>query len=103
MALAGGCGLLRRGAAGGGRSGCRSLPAGLAAPPRGRMALGLAASGAALLAAAALLVDRGPGPAFRFLLGHAPGLVAFLDVLRLALLLVGVAGLVAPRHGCLLS
>src|SRR5262249_58419616 len=57
-----------------------------------------AAAGAALLAAAGLLVDGGPGTPLRFLVRDATLLVAFLDVLRLALLLAGVARLVAAWH-----
>ena len=56
------------------------------------------APGAALLAAAVLLVDGRPGPRLGFVLGDAPLLVALLDVLGLALLLVGVRRLVAARH-----
>ncbi len=52
-----------------------------------------AASGTALLAAAILLVDGGPGPTLGFLLGYATALVGFLDMLGLALLLVSIGGL----------
>jgi hypothetical protein len=45
-----------------------------------------AAARAALLAAAALLVDGRPRPALGFLLLHPALLVAFLDVLGLAFL-----------------
>ena len=47
----------------------------------------LAATGATLLAAAGLLVDRCPGAPLGFVRRDAALLVAFLDVLRLALLL----------------
>src|SRR6476620_9001868 len=43
--------------------------------------LGVLAARAALLAAAVLLVDRGPGAALGLLLGDSPLLVALLDVL----------------------
>src|SRR5690606_13465543 len=63
----------------------------------------LAASGARLVAAAGLLVDGGPGAGLRDLLGSAAFFVAFGDVFGLALLLVGIAALVALRHVMLLS
>src|SRR5262249_43776554 len=65
---------------------------------RGRIS-GLTDTGAALLAAVILLVDGGPGAALRLLFGNATLFVAFLNVLGLTLLLVGIAGFVAPRHG----
>src|SRR5690606_19815496 len=52
------------------------------------------------LAAAGFLVHRGPGAALRFLAADAAILVAFFDMFGLALLLVGIAALVASRHGC---
>src|SRR5690606_37698696 len=72
---------------------------------RGRRAL-LAVPGAALaapratwlLAAALLLVHRGPGPARRLPPGHAALLVALLDLLCLSLLLAGVLVLAATGH-----
>src|SRR5690606_31490078 len=64
--------------------------------------LGLRALGASRSAgaftAAGLLVDRRSGAGFGFLFGNAPGLVALLDVLGLALLLVGVLVFTATRH-----
>ena len=63
----------------------------------------LAASGAALLAAAILLVDGSPGPPLGFLLGRAPALVGFLDMLGLALLLVRIGGFITAGHGALLT
>src|SRR5690606_26891798 len=51
------------------------------------------------LAAAGLLVHRRPGAGLGFVLGNALGLVALLDVLGLALLLVGVFVLAASGHG----
>jgi hypothetical protein len=56
-----------------------------------------------VLAAAVILVDGGPGPAFGLLLGDATLLVALGDVIRLAILLVGVLGLVSARHAALLD
>jgi hypothetical protein len=66
------------------------------------MILLVATPGAGFLAAAAFLVDRRPGAAFGLLLGDAAVLIAFLDMFGLALLFVGVAALVAARHGILL-
>src|SRR5690606_37870091 len=57
------------------------------------------APGAGLLAAAILLVDRRPCAALGLLVRHPALFVAFLDVLGLALLLVGVGGLVSLAHG----
>src|SRR5690606_31808998 len=51
-----------------------------------------------LLAAAVLLVDGGPGPPLSSLLADALPAIALLDVLGLALLLVGVRRLVALWH-----
>ena len=51
---------------------------------------GLAAARAALLAAAGFLVHRGPGAPLGLVRGDAALLVAFLDVLGLPFLLVGV-------------
>jgi len=91
--LLGGCGTFR------GRSaGCR-LAAQVAALPGGRVVFGLAASGAALLAAVGFLVDGGPGSALGFILGDAALLVALLDMLGHSLLLVGVTRFVSPGHG----
>src|SRR5678815_3013851 len=56
------------------------------------------APGSGLLAAAILLVHRGPGDPLGGLLGFAFLLLAGLDVGGLALLLVGVAGFVAAWH-----
>jgi hypothetical protein len=61
---------------------------------------GLAVTAAAgLLAAAVDLVDGCPGAPFSFVGGEAAFLVAFLDMLSLAFLVVGVFALVAARHG----
>jgi hypothetical protein len=65
---------------------------------RGRLVLGLAAAGAALLAAAGLLVDRGPGAASRLLGPNATILVALLDMSGLALLLGGVCRFRSSGH-----
>src|SRR5690606_5999394 len=84
--------------AGGGRLLCgsgplrrRAIGRGLAAFLATLMGCGmagiLAAAGAGLLAAAIVLVDGGPGTAFGLLVAHALFLVAFLDMLGLALLL----------------
>jgi hypothetical protein len=48
------------------------------------------------------LVDGGPGPTLGLVLGNAPILVAFLYVLSLPLLLVGVFGFVSAWHRFLL-
>src|SRR2546423_650077 len=93
-----GGGLLGRGRALSGRPGRGRGAAQFAALVAGGVRLLLAPAGAGLLAAARLLVDRRPGPALRLPLGDAPALVALLDVLGLALLLVRVLGLVAPWH-----
>src|SRR5579863_10646122 len=67
------------------------------------MAGGLAAARAAgFLAAAVVLVDRGPGAALGLFLRYALVFVAFGNVVRLTLLLVGVFGFVAAGHGNLL-
>src|SRR5690606_31671783 len=60
-------------------------------------------SRAGLLAAAIVLVDGGPGAALGLLVGNAAILVAFLDMLGLALLLVGIGTLVALGHVGLLK
>src|SRR4051812_39498064 len=77
-----------------------ALAAGATFSARGLVPL-LAAPRAALLAAAGLFVDGGPGAALGLFLTDAAALVAFLDVGRLALLFSAVRGLVAARHGCL--
>jgi len=60
----------------------------------------LAAAGAAgILAAAVILVDGRPGPAFGLLVRNALILVALRDVLGLAFLLFRVLGFVSARHG----
>src|SRR5690606_29672852 len=51
------------------------------------------------VATAGLLVNRGPGAGFGLVLRHALALVTLLDMLRLALLLVGVLVFVALWHG----
>src|SRR5690606_21897575 len=53
---------------------------------------------AGILAATILFVDCGPGNPLRILLALAFLLLALLDVLGLAFLLVGIAGLVTARH-----
>src|SRR3954469_11924327 len=65
------------------------------------MRIGLAAAGAGLVAAAAFLVHGRPGAAFGLFLRHAAILIALLDMLGLALLLVSVTALVAAGHGIL--
>src|SRR5436190_22396399 len=90
-AFAGGSGLLARGAALGGTLRGSALVAALLG---GAFVLGLPAAATALLAAVVAGVDRRPGPAFGFLRGRAPFLVAFFDVLGLALLFVRVLGFV---------
>lgn len=62
----------------------------------------VAAAGTGFVAAAAFLVDSRPGTPFGFLLGDAAILVALLDMLGLAFLLVGIVGFVTFRHFCLL-
>jgi hypothetical protein len=54
------------------------------------MVLSLSTPRAGFLAAAAFLVDGGPGPALGFLVGNATILVAFFDMLCLTLLLIGI-------------
>jgi hypothetical protein len=58
------------------------------------VALRFAAAGSRLLAAARLLVDGRPGATLGFLVAGPALLVALLDMLGLALLLVRVAALV---------
>ena len=53
---------------------------------------------AGLFASTALFVDGLPGSLFRSVLGDSPVFVAFLDVLRLALLLGGVFGFRSFGH-----
>lgn len=59
----------------------------------------MATAGSGLLATTAFLVNGGPGAALGLLLGNATVFVALLDVVSLALLLVGIGGLVTLRHG----
>src|SRR5258705_9281883 len=99
-----GCGRLLCGARSRrGRPSCRCLaaarPADPAAALRGHVGVGNAATRAALVAAAGLLVDGRPCAPLGFLLADAAMLVSFLDVFGLAFLLVGVAGFIAARHG----
>jgi hypothetical protein len=54
------------------------------------MVFSFASAGAGLLAATTLLVDGGPSKTLGFFLGNATIFVAFLDVLGLAFLLVGI-------------
>jgi hypothetical protein len=65
------------------------------------MAGGVAATRAALVAAAVFLVHGRPGPALGLGFRNAARFVAFGDVVRLALLLVRVFRLVAAGHGAL--
>ncbi|KQU95994.1 hypothetical protein ASD00_19765 [Ensifer sp. Root31] len=51
-----------------------------------------------LVAATTFLVDSSPGPPLRFVLRNTAVLIAFFDMLSLALLLVGISGFVAARH-----
>src|SRR5690348_8034459 len=76
----------------------RRLAALAATATRWRFVGGLAASRAALLAAAGHGIDRGPGTTGRFFFTQATVLVALFDVLRLPLLLVGISRLVSSRH-----
>jgi hypothetical protein len=62
------------------------------------VALGLSPAGAALVAAAAFLVDGRPGPPLGLMLRHAALFVAVGDMIGLAFLLVGVFRFVAARH-----
>jgi hypothetical protein len=48
--------------------------------------------------AARFLVGGGPGAAFGLVFRHAPALIALFYMLGLALLLVGISGLVPARH-----
>jgi len=57
-----------------------------------------AATRAALLPTVGFFVHGCPGAPFGFLLRNPAVLIAFLDMLSLSLLLVGVTGLVATRH-----
>src|SRR5581483_7536841 len=100
LACAGG--LLGRARAGRGRTARRSAAADASALARGGVARRLAAARAALLAAAGLLVDRGPGAPLGLAPADAALLVAFLDVLGLALLLAGIARLIPAGHAHLL-
>src|SRR5690606_16131227 len=59
-------------------------------------------AGTGLPASAILFVDRGPGDALGIFLRAALLALALLDMRRLALLLVGVGGLVSAAHGELL-
>src|SRR5437868_5052932 len=89
----------------GGALGRRTAGGGLAAQPAalagGFVVLRLAAAGARLLAAPGLLVHRRPGARLGLVVGHAAGLVALLDVLGLAFLLVRIGRLVTAGHGAL--
>src|SRR5207302_10965633 len=91
-------GLFGRGGALRGRAGCRGRPALLSALLRRGLVHTLAAARATFLAAAGHGVDRGPGAALGFSLGGASLLVAFLDVLGLAFLFLGVLGLLSTGH-----
>src|ERR1700730_2152282 len=100
--LAGGGSISGRAGAGGSRAARRCASAQLPALARRRVVFGLAAPGPALLAAMRLLVDGRPGAPRGLPCRDSTLLVAFLDVLGLAFLLVGVARFVAARHGSLL-
>src|SRR4051812_34201791 len=97
-ASAGPCRLAGRRRAGRSRAPRRGAATQLAALARGGMAFRLAATGAALLAAAALLVDGGPGATFGFLVRHTALFVALGNVVSFAILLVGVTRLVTAWH-----
>src|SRR5262245_13706673 len=90
--------LLRRGGAGGGRPGRRGRPALLAALAAGNVGVLHPPAAPGLVTAARLLVHRGPRPPLRLLFRHAAALIPLGDVLRLALLLSRVLGLVASGH-----
>jgi hypothetical protein len=60
------------------------------------------AARAGFLAAAVLLVDRGPGAGLGFVLAAAALFIALLDMRGLALLLVGIGVLAAWGMACLL-
>src|SRR6185503_7459991 len=90
-ALAGVGGFLGGAGAGGGGAVGGGFAPELAALVGGGVVGGLAAAAApGVLAALVVLVDGGPGPALGFLPGNPALLVALLDVVGLALLLVGV-------------
>src|SRR6185312_14623085 len=65
------------------------------------MVFGFAASGAGLLAAMSLGIDRRPGAALGLLFRDATVLIAFGDMIGLAFLLIGVFRFVAAGHGSL--
>ena len=65
------------------------------------MILRLSSSGAGLLPTVRFLVDGCPGSARGLILRCAASLVAFLDMLGHALLLIGIARLVSAWHGIL--
>ena len=58
----------------------------------------ICSSGAALIAAAILLVYRGPGPLLRFFVAHATLFIAFFYMLCLTLLLVGISRFISLWH-----
>ena len=62
----------------------------------------LASAGTGLVAAAGLLVNGRPRPAFGFALGYPSLFIAFGDVIRLAFLLIRVLVLVAWGHWSIL-
>ncbi|CUW98833.1 membrane hypothetical protein [Agrobacterium genomosp. 2 str. CFBP 5494] len=98
IALAGGRSFL----GGGGPFGLGSRSRGLAALAatlfRWRVVFRVSAAGAGFLATAALLVHRGPGPAFGLFFGYATILISFFDMFGLALLLVRIGRFVAAGH-----
>ena len=65
---------------------------------RGGFTLIFLSAGTALFAAARELVDGGPSPLLCGFFPKAPFLVAFLDMLRLAFLFVGITGFVTAWH-----
>src|ERR1700722_15548592 len=100
--LAGRGGLFGRTRAGGSRSARRCASAQATALARGRMVFRRATARTALLAAMGFFIHRRPGAPGDLFVRDPTLLVALLDMLGLALLLVGVARFVAAGHGQLL-
>src|SRR5690606_35094004 len=99
VALAGGSGLFGRGGPFGGGTAGRGFAAFLATLAGGRITGLVATAGAGFVATAIVLVDRGPGATLGFIGRDAPLFIALLDMLGLALLLVGIGGFVTLGHG----
>src|SRR5688572_2775067 len=100
VARAGLGGLARGGGARGLRARCRGAAALVAGALVDRAVVAAPVSPAAgLLPAVVDLVHRRPGAALGLVVGHAAALVALLDVLGLAFLLVGILRLVSTWHG----